>query len=289
MSGSRGGKPNVLDDLFQVLLGAPFWVGPLLAFLGFAALRWILPAALPAPAPNDVMKNTLLTVIGGAAPLIAPWVAGAVLLVWLFAELRKWSNRNLLDVQTGTSSIRDLSWQEFERLLAEAFRRDGYAVEQLGGKGADGGIDLRLRRGSEVVLVQCKHWQKWKVDVRVARELYGVVASERATAGILVTSGEFTADAKEFAENAAITLIDGELLTDMIRRVQGSSAPPAEAPLPAILTTATAERPLDATPQCPKCGAIMRLRTAKKGAAAGSQFWGCSRFPDCRSTQPLSA
>ena len=33
---------------------------------------------------------------------------------------------------------------------------------------------------------------------------------------------------------------------------------------------------------CPKCGSEMVLRTAKKGAHAGEQFWGCSRFPDCR-------
>ena len=33
---------------------------------------------------------------------------------------------------------------------------------------------------------------------------------------------------------------------------------------------------------CPKCGNIMILRTAKKGANAGKQFYGCSAFPKCR-------
>lgn len=33
---------------------------------------------------------------------------------------------------------------------------------------------------------------------------------------------------------------------------------------------------------CPKCGSEMVLRTAKKGQNAGKQFWGCSRFPQCR-------
>lgn len=37
---------------------------------------------------------------------------------------------------------------------------------------------------------------------------------------------------------------------------------------------------------CPKCGAEMVLRTAKRGANAGNQFWGCSNFPSCRSTLP---
>ncbi len=33
---------------------------------------------------------------------------------------------------------------------------------------------------------------------------------------------------------------------------------------------------------CPKCGANLILRTAKKGSNAGNQFWGCNNFPKCR-------
>lgn len=33
---------------------------------------------------------------------------------------------------------------------------------------------------------------------------------------------------------------------------------------------------------CPRCGAPMVLRTAKRGARAGRQFFGCSNYPHCR-------
>lgn len=33
---------------------------------------------------------------------------------------------------------------------------------------------------------------------------------------------------------------------------------------------------------CPKCGSEMILRDAKRGANIGKQFWGCSKFPQCR-------
>jgi len=36
--------------------------------------------------------------------------------------------------------------------------------------------------------------------------------------------------------------------------------------------------------QCPKCGSELVLRTAKKGANAGNQFYGCSNYPKCRYT-----
>ncbi len=38
----------------------------------------------------------------------------------------------------------------------------------------------------------------------------------------------------------------------------------------------------DTQTTCPKCGSEMILRTAKKGKNTGKQFWGCSRFPNCR-------
>lgn len=45
---------------------------------------------------------------------------------------------------------------------------------------------------------------------------------------------------------------------------------------------------LHRTPRCPKCGAKMLERTAKKGEFAGQHFYGCSRFPHYRHTQPIS-
>jgi len=42
-------------------------------------------------------------------------------------------------------------------------------------------------------------------------------------------------------------------------------------------------------PTCPQCGKPMALRTARKGQRAGSQFWGCSGYPECKGTRPLEA
>jgi restriction system protein len=30
----------------------------------------------------------------------------------------------------------------------------------------------------------------------------------------------------------------------------------------------------------------MVLRTAKRGADAGSEFWGCTKYPACKGTRP---
>lgn len=44
-----------------------------------------------------------------------------------------------------------------------------------------------------------------------------------------------------------------------------------------------------AAPLCPKCNSEMVLRTAKKGANQGEQFWGCPNYPQCRGIRKYEA
>jgi four helix bundle suffix protein len=45
--------------------------------------------------------------------------------------------------------------------------------------------------------------------------------------------------------------------------------------------------PTDLPPKCSQCESLMALRTAKSGKNAGQQFWGCTKYPDCKGTQPV--
>lgn len=42
-----------------------------------------------------------------------------------------------------------------------------------------------------------------------------------------------------------------------------------------------------APPPCPACGGLMALRTAKSGRNPGSQFWGCTKYPQCNGSAPV--
>lgn len=41
--------------------------------------------------------------------------------------------------------------------------------------------------------------------------------------------------------------------------------------------------------RCSKCNRLMVVRTRRKGPRAGSKFYGCSGFPDCRRTRPIDS
>jgi len=173
----------------------------------------------------------------------------------------------------GAESLNAMSWQEFELLVGEAFRLQGFQVTELGGAKADGGVDLVLRRGTETHLVQCKQWKALKVGVDVVRQLYGVMAARGAAGGFVVTSGTFTPDAVAFADGRNLKLVDGPKLFGLIQQARASLSRGGRG--------AQAAKPAS-DPLCPKCQSPMVLRTARKGANAGSQFWGCSRYPACR-------
>ena len=116
-------KDSGVDELFAFLTAVPVWVGPLLMLGVFVGLYWGLPWCFAAAETTNAIAKTAYPVIAKVSTGSAPFVAGFVALVWLFAEGRKWADRKRLDKQTDITSVRALSWNDFERLLGEAFRR----------------------------------------------------------------------------------------------------------------------------------------------------------------------
>ncbi len=41
------------------------------------------------------------------------------------------------------------------------------------------------------------------------------------------------------------------------------------------------------SPVCPRCGAGMVERTAKRGNSVGQKFWGCASYPKCSGTRQI--
>lgn len=177
-------------------------------------------------------------------------------------------------------SVRDLTWDEFELLVGEIYRRQGFTAELSAGTGADGGIDLILHRDERRILVQCKSWNVYKVSVPGIREFYGVLVSEKADRGIFITTGEFTRDAKDFAVGKPIELIDG---TEFKSLLKNASNDPHDDLLNVALWAPvflSASRVI--IPPCPFCKSAMVKREGPTGA-----FLGCSTFPRCKGTREI--
>jgi hypothetical protein len=130
-----------------------------------------------------------------------------------------------------------VGWDRLETMLADYYRAHGWRVDHVGTGASrsrfDGGIDLKLRKEGEYVLVQCKHWNAKQVTHNAVHELLGIKVNESATGAIVVTSGEFTKAAKEAAARQGhVQLIDGDALRTMLGPQLEAVASATPPPLP---------------------------------------------------------
>lgn len=101
--------------------------------------------------------------------------------------------------------INEMSWYDFQNLVAELLIAMGYHVAHIAPPGPDGGVDIIAYKdplGTTVprIKVQVKHRSE-KVKVQEVRELHGLLKDEDI--GIFVSSGGFTKDAIEEARKMA--------------------------------------------------------------------------------------
>lgn len=291
----------------DIISSLPWPVGIVIGLVAYVGIRygigWLLAAS----------TNPVTAAMGhqAQAGIYAPfaWLAlGASWLGALFSCIKQRQRRQLLDTQTGLDSLRALSWRQFEVLVGEAFRRQSYSVQETGQGGADGGIDLVLRKAGAITLVQCKQWRSRQVTVNVVREMYGLLAHHGAIAVKIVAIGSYTDDARRFAEGKPIELIHGEALLAMIRAVQTplatadsspvtkTAAPDAQQPHRSAINPLPHPAPAEAlqrneaeeahgvssSPDCPRCGNAMVQRFNKQ---TKDRFWGCTKFPRCMGTR----
>src|ERR1035437_4260822 len=172
--------------------------------------------------------------------------------------------------------LRSIDWFQFEQLVALVYRKQGYAVSRRGGANPDGGIDLVIEKNGTRTAIQCKHWKTWNVGVKAVREFLGALTDAGIQRGLFITLGGYTEDAKRLADKHGIEVVNETGLAGMFEATDARFDP------------AALEILRDDWKMCPKCEREMVLRTASKGPGAGKEFWGCSGYPKCRFTMPLS-
>lgn len=281
---ARKQKTSTFEDLIEIFALLPWWAGVVFAVLSYFILHALATpdatATYDPKRPTEFVARAIWRTLAFYGQFILPiaGLIGAAASAWRRRYRMKFVER--VTTSDAPDKLDRMTWPEFEMLVSESFRLDGFAVEEQGGARPDGGVDLVLRREGEKFFVQCKQWRAMKVGVEIVRELYGVMAARGATGGFVVTSGTFTQGAKEFADGRNVVLIDGPILLDMIERAE--RAPMASAP--GARPSSSSGNVLIA---CPTCDSPMVLRVAKRAENAGKEFWGCSRYPACKGTREV--
>jgi restriction system protein len=267
-------QSSTVEDLAEIMEFIFRFVPPWLSIPGAIIAFWSISAWFSHKIENPGLEK-FGYLFGGA-------VAAAMLVGGVKGRQYRRKQADFLRQNIPLDWVNAHPWSEFESLVGDIFRARGYSGANIGGAGADGGIDLRLTRNGEVALVQCKRWKVFKVGVKPIREFFGVMTSEGADRGIFVSSGLYTNEALRFAEGKALELIDGAQFAEMAKSFQKHWLGKQSAAATPLLSDTTPDRP-----KCPFCEKVMVLRRAKSGRNSGQEFWGCSAFPHCRGTRAV--
>jgi hypothetical protein len=115
--------------------------------------------------------------------------------------------------------LQTIERRRFEELIAELFNGFGYDVE-LTGRTRDGGKDIIAVKNVDSInlryLIECKRPDPGNpVTVSTVRELLGVRTDDPATKALLVTTTDFTKDAKSLIDRHRWHL-EGKIYNDII-------------------------------------------------------------------------
>lgn len=150
---ARRRRTSEIEDLLDLAAGLPWWLGLAIAAASYVLLHPLADIPIPqATKPGDLAGPFTAQIIRTGA-MIGQYVLPVVFLFGASVSgLKAYRNKKLLadaKATTDSADLMNLSWEDFEHLVGEAFRERGFSVSETA-PGPDGGVDLELRKDGEL-------------------------------------------------------------------------------------------------------------------------------------------
>lgn len=156
---------------------------------------------------------------------VVPIVLGLIgLLFAVGLAMRAGRGSGSRERDAGLAAMRELSWKDFGALVVRAFETRGYKRLADARKPGDEGADHMLERAGHKHVLQVKHGGAYRVGVAAVRRLLTLIDQHQAAGGILATSGEFDAAAREAARRQPVVLLEGDALWQQVGPLLPASA-----------------------------------------------------------------
>ena len=167
-----------------------------------------------------------------------------------------------------------IEWRRFEAVCEALFAQVGFDT-QAESHGAEGGVDIWLHAKNAqgpATVVRCKQSISLPVGLREVQALLATMDSRGLQRGTFASTGTFTAEAQAFAQANGIHALNGAGLLALVEH---------RSPTQQTALLETAFEGEYWKPTCSHCNVKMVARLASQ---KGEILWGCSNYPDCRST-----
>lgn len=196
---------NIIDFLTQI----PWWIYLSLSVSFYLFLNYLVPYFKVQGALFNEAELSL-------GPVLAPVVALALLAPASFSLLKFNKKKKLHELREEIRSIQEVPWGKLKEMVAEAYRRSGYMFLEKSPLSTDPSVDLVMRKGANLYLVQCRYWQNRKLGIREVKKFQALLLEKQAVGGFLLTTGIFTREARHYCLSRPINLVDGIALVDLL-------------------------------------------------------------------------
>ena len=112
--------------------------------------------------------------------------------------------------------LKSLEPTEFEDVVAEYFKKEGFDVTQTK-RTHDGGKDIILKRNEQIYYVECKKYSDDKIGRELIQKLVGACHPYNAQP-VFITTSDFNRFAVDEARLSNVILVNGERLVELMKK-----------------------------------------------------------------------
>jgi restriction system protein len=181
------------NSFFAILWRSPWWVSVAIALALIAIAKLLL---------SDAYAS------------YAYFVALPFAVIGMAAAWKQSRQPSAARVAQTLETLRGMASEDFFAAVEEAYRREGQAVTRLGSAGAD----FEVAKAGRIALVGVKRWKAARTGVEPLRELHAAARARGAQECIYIAAGEFSDNARAFAAEKNIRLVDGVGLASLLAR-----------------------------------------------------------------------
>ncbi len=178
------------NSIFAKLLRSPWWVSMAIALTIALTGRYFLP------------EKYVFFALSFSLPFV---------IIGLITGWREWQLPGKSRVASTIDKVSAMSFREFQSVLEQAFKKDGYTVTRL-----QGAADFKLVKAGRVSVVSCKRWKAASHGLEPLRELQAAREKHEAHEAIYVAVGEMTENALGFGATQKIRLMTGLELSQLL-------------------------------------------------------------------------
>lgn len=137
---------------------------------------------------------------------------GPFLVIGCMAAWRQFQAPSSARIDKTLAAVRAMTWGDFSGAVEDAYRRDGYEVSRVTSVAAD----FEMKKDWRTFLVSGKRWKVARTGVEPLRDLHAAKVAREAHECIYIATGEITDNARVFATENKISLVDGTELARLL-------------------------------------------------------------------------